>query len=227
MNPPSNASAWSLPGVIRFFGDHRMTSRDVYPSEWHFIKDRLREGMRVLDIGCAQGGFAAVFAEHLSRFEYTGVDISAAMIAAAQARFPQHRFLAVPEGDLSALGEAHYDLVLVLGILHLHEGWRDTIRAAWWHTRGSLILDLRETEDATIEDKARSFMRMDFNSDDESHRDTRVPYNIINRREASETVRALCPDASRVTDYGYETQVTSSASTPYPRVRAAVYCIER
>jgi len=227
MKQRSNASAWSLPGVVRYFQDHRATTGDVYRSEWHFIKHRLREGMSILDIGCAQGGFAGVFAEHLQRFDYTGIDISAEMITAAQTRFPRHRFLAVPEGDYSALGQTRYDLVLVLGILHLHESWRDTVRAGWRHTGRDLILDLREHDGPTIEDKSRSYMRMDFGSEDETYRQAQVPYIILNTSEAEKTVRELCPEARNVSGYGYTTPVTSSATTPSREVKAAVYCIER
>lgn len=227
MNQRSNASAWSLPGVLRFFEDHRTTSRDVYRSEWFFIKDRLRDGMTVLDIGCAQGGFAAILAEHVKDLQYTGVDISAAMVEAARARFPQHRFLTVPEGNYAALGQARYDLVLVLGILHLHETWRETISTAWRHTGGSLILDLRETDEQTVEDKSLSYMRMDFNRDDDTHREARVPYNVINSHDAQEIVRSLCPGARAVNLYGYETDVAASAVVPRRPVKAMAYCVER
>ena len=52
-----NAEAWGLPRVLDFFSDHRNTSDQVYESEWFFIKDRLREGMSLLDVGSALGGF--------------------------------------------------------------------------------------------------------------------------------------------------------------------------
>jgi hypothetical protein len=48
------------------------------------------------------------------------------------------------------------------------------------HCRGTLILDLRETWQDGIEDKARSFFRMDFNGGDAEHSGSRLPYNVIN-----------------------------------------------
>ena len=141
-----NAAAWSLPRVVDFFATHRTGTADVYASERFFIEPRLKPGIRVLDVGCAQGGFASVLAEHLTDFEYTGVDISADMIAAARARHPKHAFHQVDEGTLGPARDRQFDLVLVLGILHLHEKWRDTLAAAWGATAGSLIFDLRETD---------------------------------------------------------------------------------
>jgi len=196
-----NASAWGLPRVVDFFSSHRNTSEQVYDSEWFFLKDRLSEGMSVLDVGSALGGFAAILAEHLGEFRYTGVDISAEMVARARELHPDHAFQHVAEGDLSALGDQRYDLVLVLGILHLHEAWRETIREAWAHTGGCLILDIRQCAGASIEDRARSWFQMDFNGGGDSHQRARLSYNVINagRRSAPSMGCARVPRASPIT----------------------------
>ena len=141
----TNASAWGLPNVLRFFDQARTTSADVYPSEMHFLENCLQEGISVLDVGCAQGGFATVLSEHLADFSYTGVDISETMIDVAAEKHPTHQFYCCPEGDLSVLSNRQFDLVLVLGILHLHEAWRQTLAAAWAHTKNAIIFDLRLT----------------------------------------------------------------------------------
>jgi SAM-dependent methyltransferase len=222
----SNADAWELSGVLDFFRSERSTTGQVYPSEWFFLKDRLKEGMRVLDVGCAQGGFASMLSEHLGQFSYTGIDISPAMIERARMRHPDHTFHAVPENaDWAFLGGAAFDLVLVLGILHLHEGWRQTIARAWSHTEGCLLMDLRETEGPTVEDKTRSFFRMDFGGDG---LDTvTLPYVLVNSAEALGTVRRLTPGARRVSHYGYLHPVSASASVPVEGVMTNVWCVER
>ena len=222
-----NAAAWSLPGVVEYFNSRRGATADVYPSEWVFLRDRLKDGVSVLDIGCAQGGFAAVAGEHARRFTYTGIDISAEMIAAARTRHPQHRFLHVPEGDYSALGDERFDLVLVLGILHLHESWRETLRAGWRHTRGSLVFDLRQTDGPTVEDKARSYSRMDFGRQDTTHSAAHIPYNVLNAGEALGISRRICDGAKRLSLHGYTMSVSGAAVTPHPEVLASVYCAER
>jgi len=218
----ANAAAWD--GVVDFFDHERATTAQVYPSEWFFLKDRLREGIRVLDIGCAQGGFATVLAEHLAEFSYTGADISPDMLARATARHPGHRFVLTPEGDYSALGGERFDLVLVLGILHLHEGWRHTIAEAWSHTEGCLLLDLRETDGPTLEDKTASHFRMDFGGGDGS---LTLPYIVVNAAEALAEVRRACPGSRRISRFGYIHPVSSSAVTPCREVLSDVWCIER
>lgn len=221
------ADAWGLPGVLHFFDTARSTTGQVYASEWIFLKDRLREGMSVLDVGCAQGGFAGILAEHLKDFSYTGIDINAEMVARARERHPGQRFFHIPSGPWGELGDETFDQVLVLGILHLHFGWRDTIRRAWERTRGCLLLDLRETDGPTVEDEAQSYFRMDFGKDDERHAATIIPYILVNVGEALATIRRLCPDARKISQYGYLHPVSGSAVTPVAEALANVWCIER
>jgi SAM-dependent methyltransferase len=225
--PTPNAEAWGLPRVIDFFTTARATTAEVYPSEWFFLKDRLREGISVLDVGCAQGGFSAVLAEHLEDFRYTGVDVSPAMVAAARARFPRRDFQVVGEGDLSTLGEARFDLVLALGHLHLHERWRDTLAEAWRRTAGALIFDLRHVDGPTVEDKTRAYMAMDFHGGGSSHAAMRLPYILLNAGEALAAVRAACPGAARIAHYGYLHRPTGTAVLPVEAVMAVTWCVER
>jgi len=221
-----NAEAWGLPNVLDYFQNHRTTSEHVYPSEWIFLRDRLKEGMSILDIGCAQGGFAGIAGEHLKEFFYTGVDINEDMVGIARDRFPRHEFLCIEEGNLSALGDVKFDLVLILGILHLHEAWRDTLEAGWRVCSGSLIFDLREYYGATIEDKSRSSFEMNFGAggDDAS---VSLPYNLINAAEAEETISDICDNVSRIEHYGYRHAVSESARTPEKDVITRTWCVAR
>lgn len=222
----SYAQSWSQPGVLDFFTRERASSSQVYPSEWFFLKDLLKEGMSVLDIGCAQGGFASVLAEHLKAFSYTGVDISAEMIEKARAKHPKQRFIAAPEGDLAALADEKFDLVLVLGILHLHESWRETLKAAWKHANGALLFDLRETEGPTLEDKTLSWFGMDFSGDAEKQ-ETRLPYIVLNAGEAlSEAVR-LTEGSARLARYGYRHPPSGAARTPLSLIFSTAYLAQR
>lgn len=227
MSGADNAAAWGLPGVLDFFAGHRDRTSEVYPSEWFFLQESLTEGMSVLDVGCAQGGFAAVIAEHVRGFSYTGLDVNAEMVGRARARFPQHTFHHIEEADFSPLGEARFDVVLVLGILHLHEAWRATIRAAWRHTAHRLILDLREWEGETIEDKAVSYMAMDFAGGGADHAEARVPYIVLNAGDALGQVLALAPGAAAIARYGYLHAPSATAVTPAPRIMTTCYRIDR
>jgi len=222
-----NAAAWGLPNVLSFYDTARASTADVYPSEWLFLRDRLNEDMSVLDIGCAQGGFAAVLAEHLDEFRYVGIDINADMIGRARTRFPGHTFHVASGTDYAALQDQTFDLVLVLGILHLHESWRDTLRAAWSRTRSCLIADFREHAGPTLEDKETSYFKMDFGESGEDRSDNRLPYIVVNSADVLRTITETCHDAAKVSHYGYVHPVSSSAVCPIDSVSAVTWCVER
>ena len=222
----SHAQSWSQPGVLDFFSKERSATGDVYPSEWFFLKDCLKENMSVLDIGCAQGGFASIMSENLKSYRYTGVDISEDMIAKAKLRHPEQRFICSPEGDLSQLDGETFDLVLVLGILHLHERWRTTLESAWNHTGGALLFDLRETEGPTLSDKSISWFGMDFSGDPDQP-ELRLPYIVLNAGEALGEAMRLTPGAARLSRYGYCHPPSKAARTPLAMIMTSAYLAER
>jgi len=216
----NNFKHWDAASIVDFFDSRRDKQGDVYPSEWFFLKDQIRENISVLDVGCAQGGFSQIFSNYLKSFNYVGMDISLNMIERARSRFPQHLFLHCSEGDYSNLNNKKFDLVLVLGIIHLHEGWRNTISKAWEHTAKNLILDFRETELPSIEDKNISFFNMEGS-------DYPIPYNIINTAEALSELIRLCPGYKKICRYGYIHPISESATSPIRQVMTTVYSIER
>lgn len=221
-----DSAAWGQPSVLDFFGHNRKTFAEVYASERFFLEERLSSGQSVLDVGCAQGGFADILAERLDAFSYTGLDVNQEMVRLAQVRHPNHVFHCIAEADYSVLGNAAYDLVLVLGILHLHDAWRETLRGAWARTRGSLIFDLRQIGGATVEDREISYMKMDFDGDDASGT-ARIPYILVNSGEAQSLIESICFDARSIAQYGYRHPVTPLAVTQACPVMAMTWCIER
>ena len=78
-----------------------------------YIRPRPRD--RVLDCGCGPGEFF----EHLPEVEYTGIDLDEAYVAEARRRFGSRAtFRAGPLGPETMREEAHYDLVIAMGVLH-------------------------------------------------------------------------------------------------------------
>lgn len=222
-----NSQAWGHESILNFFDKKRLTTSQIYPSEWFFLKDKIKDNISMLDIGCAKGGMANVLAEHLNVFDYVGVDINPQMIAAAKVRHPRHTFYQIEEEDYSILKGIQFDLVLCLGILHLHESWRNTIREAWRHTRSSLILDLRESYLPSIEDKNIAYFKMDFDNADLPTTEYILPYNIINSSDALQSITEICDGAKRIAHYGYTQKLSELTVSPIKSVMANVYCIER
>jgi trans-aconitate 2-methyltransferase len=76
---------------------------------------------RVLDVGCGDGGLTADFARIVPRGEMLGIDNSPAMIAHAQAAYPQAQFTNLRFARMDATrieGVAGYDVVLSNAALH-------------------------------------------------------------------------------------------------------------
>lgn len=222
----NNSEVWSQSDIVQFFNSNRNKLSDVYKSEWFFLKSQLKNGLKILDIGCAQGGFSEIINDQIEVFEYTGIDISGSMIEAAKLNYPKHIFHCVEGNDYSCLEYNKYDLTMVLGILHLNEDWRETIRMAWERTSSALILDLRETNELSIEDKKQSYFKMSINKSQNDFKEV-LPYNVINSGEALNEIVSICSDASKISHYGYSQTPSRFASCPIKNIFANVYCIER
>lgn len=221
----SLAPVWNESGWLDFYETHRVTTGQLYPSEWFFLKDILAEDLSVLDIGCATGGLVSVLSEHLRRFRYTGVDISENMINRAREKHPDHRFHVIEEADLSVLAGDVYDLVICLGVLHLSRKWRELMAAAWHRASRCLLMDLRETSGATIEDEHASCYRVGHLLQTGST--ATLPYNVINAGEALAAVMEHCPGAARLQHYGYLAPPSEAAVTTVKSVLMNTYRIDK
>jgi SAM-dependent methyltransferase len=89
---------------LEFPGTYFLAYRDL-PA---LFREHVR-GTRALDFGCGAGRSTRFLRRH--GFDALGVDISAEMIRNAHALDPEGDYRLVPDGDLSALGDARFDLV--------------------------------------------------------------------------------------------------------------------
>lgn len=84
MNNSQLAKSWSSENAIKYYTEHRDSVKELYESEKHFIERVVKNGRTVLDIGCAAGGFSEIIRKYNKNLDYTGVDISKAMIDQAK-----------------------------------------------------------------------------------------------------------------------------------------------
>ena len=90
---------------LEFPGTYFLAFRDI-PA---LIAEHVR-GRVALDFGCGTGR-STRFLQRLG-FDVTGVDIAAAMLDRAREKDTGGRYILVPDGDLDALPERGYDLIL-------------------------------------------------------------------------------------------------------------------
>lgn len=78
-------------------------------------------GASLLDIGCGAGGLYGWLKRRGARPRYTGVDITSGMIAAAERRHPDARFLCGNVLTLPAAELGRHDFVVASGIFYLRK----------------------------------------------------------------------------------------------------------
>lgn len=131
------------PELVEFFSLHRTRPDDLYPSEARFLPDLARSAESVLDVGCAAGGFVGIWRAYNRSLRYTGVDLSATLVAAARLRHPDDEFVV---GDCAAgleLPDRAADVVAALGWLHWEPRYADALKELWRLTGRSLFFDVR------------------------------------------------------------------------------------
>jgi ubiquinone/menaquinone biosynthesis C-methylase UbiE len=111
--------------ATNFGDDHRASWTDVYAINLEIaeISKRLRDGTRVIDIGCANGFSTISYAQRF-RIEIKGVDYIPEMIAAARDRLsvqpaPLMGAINFEVGDITALDEpnGYYDTAIVTRVI--------------------------------------------------------------------------------------------------------------
>ena len=217
---------WSLPGVVDFYNKSRSKKKDLYLGEKFFLEKRLFEDMSILDVGCAQGGFISIIKNYIKNFSYTGIDISESMIKKAKRKNSKQKFYCTTQGNLNFLKNKKFDLVLVLGILHLNKNWRNVLISASKFYRKSIIFDLREIQEKTIEDKKKSFMSMTFNKKN-FYEKNKLPYNLININDSHNFLKKIFKKRKILKVKYSSKKVTNSATVPTKKVIFSTYCVDR
>ena len=81
----------------------------------------LRRGDRVLDVGCGKGDLLEWLEEAGLEVDYTGLDVTPAMVEACRARFPGRAFHVGTLADLPAGLRPPFDVVLASGLFYLRQ----------------------------------------------------------------------------------------------------------
>jgi len=82
------------------------------------VKKYLKEGQKILDLGCGNGRFLDFLIQNHAKFDYYGVDNSAEYINKNKQNYPNYKFSEIDViSNLKAIN-SKYDLVTVFGVTH-------------------------------------------------------------------------------------------------------------
>ncbi|OGX04584.1 MAG: hypothetical protein A3G87_06055 [Omnitrophica bacterium RIFCSPLOWO2_12_FULL_50_11] len=131
------------PELVRFYSQHRSRPEDLYPSERRFLPWLARQATSVLDTGCAAGGFIHIWRFYHPNVEYTGIDISSALIETARRLHPNELFFRANVSEVTGLPDRYASVVQALSWLHWDLDYVKAITQLWRLADRYLFMDVR------------------------------------------------------------------------------------
>lgn len=229
MNQEKYLQNWDGEEVVHFFASNRNNVADVYPSERHFLDKYLKSNMKVLDYGCAAGGFCNILnkAYNVPFENYWGIDQSWQMIQMAQKLYPAAHF----DTSLSKIQQESigFELVFSFGVLHMTFDWENILQSLYNLSSKYLIFDLRVTSTGpTVEDLSKSFQTLGYADDDNLQSGLiplNVPYIILNQHDMDSRLNRIFGKEDMLLCHSYNHSVSETVTSPYSDVEMSAFCL--
>ncbi len=217
----STAREWSTQSAIDFYYQNRHEISDLYPSEKVFLPRVLFPGARVLDVGCASGGFFNIMRSYEPGIEYTGVDLSDRAVELARARYPEARFM-VTAGFGLPFEDNTFDLVHCTSVFNNEPNYQAMLKEMYRVSNRFVLIDIRLLKG--IGKQLESVYNIQFNS---REAEATVPYVVNDADEVADFILNLEPRPRALRGTGYFHQVAKEANTPHAEVCMAVLLIQK
>lgn len=209
----------------KHWGNHRNKLDDLYYSERYFLEPALKNVNTVLDVGCAAGGSFDFCREANYNINYTGIDISEALINIAKELHPKGDFF-LYDGHEITFKENKFDLVFSIGVLHHLHHWCNMIKQMVKCSSKFTIFDIRLTNEGTLDDAAKYYQKVTF--DDKWDGKTAISYLVVNVDEFTNFMgQCFGKRRYRVESYGYYAKSTNLANIPYDKVLMCCIKVEK
>ncbi len=218
-----------------FYSTQRTAWKQFYPSE-RKVFERTLEGFgadaKVLDVGCAAGGLGRALHQRFQISDYTGIDINKEVIEFAKsAPFPDGLNARFEHGDIISddceIGKSQYDATIALGCADWNLHPEAIVNSCWNLVKpgGQLIISLRLTPEAGVNDISRSYQYINFSEDKDVSSKEIANYVILNIAQALKIIEKLQP--SEVYGYGYWGSPSTTAVTLYDQIVFGVFSISK
>jgi len=219
----STVEEQSNEGTIDYYEVRREVT-DLHPSEMVFLPRVLFPGAKVLDVGCASGGFFNILRSLEPLIEYTGVDIAAPAIELARQQYPEARF-EVLEGTQLPFEDNTFDIVHCTKVLVIEPRYKEILKEMYRVSNRFVLADIRLLKGIGSEqDFEKSFYRVQLTDD---RVEFTVPYVVNDADEVVEFVLHLKPKPKALRGTGYFHRVADEAETPHDEVCMTILLVQK
>lgn len=218
------SKAWSQPSALDFYSKHRHEVSDLYPSEQVFLPRVLFPGAKVLDIGCASGGFFNIMRSMEPFIDYVGMDIVKQAIELAQNRYPEARFLH-SDGFEIPFDDGTFDLVHCTSVLNNEPRYQELLTEMYRVSNRFVLTDMRLLKDLSTKDDSGPFY-YDIQFEGESQEAT-VPYVVNDADEVINYVLGLQPRPKAIMGTGYFHEISSMARIPFSEACMTILLLQK
>ena len=219
-----SARAWSEPSAVDYYVQQRHEVSDLYPSEKVFLPRVLFPGAKVLDIGCAAGGFFNIMRSLEPAIDYTGVDIAEPPIEIARRMYPEARFL-VTDGVRLPFDDGEFDLVHCTSVLVIEPRYQELLKEMYRVSNRFVLADMRLLKGIGDQaDQEQSYYRIEFEGQFEG---TTVPYVVSDADQVVNFMLSLEPRPQALRGTGYFHATSPKARTPYSEVCMAIFLLQK
>jgi ubiquinone/menaquinone biosynthesis C-methylase UbiE len=217
----STAKEWSNQSAIDYYSQNRHEISDLYPSEKVFLPRVLFPGAKVLDVGCASGGFFNVMRSFEPQIEYTGIDLSEKAVELAVARYPEARFM-VTEGFRLPFQDNEFDIVHCTSVFNNEPNYQEMMAEMYRVSNRFVLVDIRLLKD--LGKQLETVYNIQFNGKEV---EATVPYVVNDADEVASFILQLKPSPKALYGTGYFHQVAKEAETSHDDVCMTVLLIQK
>ena len=200
-----------------YYKGYRNSIDDLFPSEKRFFKPFLDNGRRLLDVGCAIGGFYEIVSSCDPNIHYTGVDVAEELVSVAQQRFKAVRF-EVSDGVNLPFQQGEFDRVLSLGTTVHDPKWDQLLTRCYDVCSEKFLFDLRICSDLNT-----------INSVDQGYvqdgAEVRYPYVVIAWTDFKSWIASLKVPPAKVEIFGYWGSANADTTLPVGYERICMACV--
>ena len=219
-----SAKAWSQSSAVDYYAQYRQNVSELYPSERVFLPRVLFPGVKVLDLGCASGGFFNIMRTLEPTIDYTGIDIAEPSIDTARQKYPEAKFL-VTNGLQIPFNDNEFDLVHCTGVLVIEPRYREILKEMYRVSNRFVLADMRLLKNAEVAaDQERSYYKIQFEGEYEG---ATVPYVVSDADQVVNSILTLEPRPQALRGTGYFHAVSAMARTPHKEVCMTIFLIQK